>query len=284
MVASLRYEEYTVAWIAVLPIEVFAARQVLDKEHKGQFPWYPGDSYIYRAGEINGHKIVIASLPAGENPGVGSAAALVTQVKIRFPRIRFALLVGIAAGLPDFPPGSQRRSDTGDVAEFRDIRLGDVLVAQPHKASTGIVHYDFGTDTPDEFRLIGRSAETSTRAKLAKKLNDVQKFKNINFRCPGPTEDQLYASDDSNAPLVQREARDGAQRLRVCLIGLEMEAAGAMHAFPTAVIRGVCDYGDNRKNKQWQPYAAAAAAVYAWGMLCTFGTFGEGVGDGAQGQ
>lgn len=52
------------------------------------------------------------------------------------------------------------------------------------------------------------------------------------------------------------------------LIGLEMEAAGVMNTLPTGVIRGVCDYGDGHKNKEWQPYAAAVAAVYAKGILC----------------
>jgi nucleoside phosphorylase len=53
------------------------------------------------------------------------------------------------------------------------------------------------------------------------------------------------------------------------LIGLEMEAAGVMNTLPTGVIRGVCDYGDSHKNKDWQPYAAAVAAVYAKGILYT---------------
>jgi nucleoside phosphorylase len=51
------------------------------------------------------------------------------------------------------------------------------------------------------------------------------------------------------------------------LIGLEMEAAGTMDAIPVGVIRGVCDYGDAQKNKEWQPYAAAMAAAYAKAVL-----------------
>ncbi len=51
------------------------------------------------------------------------------------------------------------------------------------------------------------------------------------------------------------------------IIGLEMEAAGTMNCIPVGVIRGVCDYGDERKNKNWQPYAAAMAAAYAKAIL-----------------
>lgn len=47
----------------------------------------------------------------------------------------------------------------------------------------------------------------------------------------------------------------------------EMEAAGLMNRFPCVVIRGICDYADSHKNKQWQGYAAMAAAAYAKDLL-----------------
>jgi hypothetical protein len=49
----------------------------------------------------------------------------------------------------------------------------------------------------------------------------------------------------------------------------EMEAAGLMDIFPCLVIRGICDYSDSHKNKDWQEYAAAAAAAYARELLLT---------------
>jgi hypothetical protein len=47
----------------------------------------------------------------------------------------------------------------------------------------------------------------------------------------------------------------------------EMEAAGIMNEFPSIVIRGICDYADSHKNKEWQGYAAATAAAYAKELL-----------------
>ncbi|GJC85752.1 hypothetical protein ColLi_08590 [Colletotrichum liriopes] len=47
----------------------------------------------------------------------------------------------------------------------------------------------------------------------------------------------------------------------------EMEAAGLMNHFPCLVIRGVCDYADSHKNKQWQGFAAMTAAAYAADIL-----------------
>lgn len=43
----------------------------------------------------------------------------------------------------------------------------------------------------------------------------------------------------------------------------EMEAAGIMNHLPCLVVRGVCDYCDAHKNKEWQVYAALVAATYA---------------------
>lgn len=47
----------------------------------------------------------------------------------------------------------------------------------------------------------------------------------------------------------------------------EMEAAGLMNNFPCLVIRGICDYSDTHKNKEWQGYAAMVAAAYAKDLL-----------------
>lgn len=47
----------------------------------------------------------------------------------------------------------------------------------------------------------------------------------------------------------------------------EMEAAGLMNQFPCLVIRGICDYSDTHKNKEWQGYAAMTAAAYAKELL-----------------
>jgi nucleoside phosphorylase len=46
-----------------------------------------------------------------------------------------------------------------------------------------------------------------------------------------------------------------------------MEAAGLMDHFPCLVIRGICDYSDTHKNKEWQGYAAMTAAAYAKDLL-----------------
>lgn len=61
--------------------------------------------------------------------------------------------------------------------------------------------------------------------------------------------------------------RDKLSRERDVLC-FEMEAAGLMNHFPCLVIRGICDYSDSHKNKEWQGYAAMVAAGYAKDLLC----------------
>jgi nucleoside phosphorylase len=51
------------------------------------------------------------------------------------------------------------------------------------------------------------------------------------------------------------------------VICFEMEAAGLMDTLPCLIIRGICDYSDSHKSKEWQRYAAATAAAYARELL-----------------
>ena len=54
---------------------------------------------------------------------------------------------------------------------------------------------------------------------------------------------------------------------QIDVLCFEMEAAGLMNQFPFLVIRGICDYADSHKNKQWQGYVAMTAAAYARRLL-----------------
>jgi len=51
------------------------------------------------------------------------------------------------------------------------------------------------------------------------------------------------------------------------MLCLETEAAGLMDNFPCLVIRGISNYSDSHKNKNWRPYAAVVAAAYAKELL-----------------
>jgi nucleoside phosphorylase len=59
----------------------------------------------------------------------------------------------------------------------------------------------------------------------------------------------------------------GAAKAALGMLCFEREAAGLMNNFPCLVIRGICDYADTHKSKDWLGYAAAAAAACAKELL-----------------
>ncbi|KAL9093551.1 MAG: hypothetical protein Q9165_003946 [Trypethelium subeluteriae] len=73
---------------------------------------------------------------------------------------------------------------------------------------------------------------------------------------------EIYFGKVASGDLVIKSEihRDEIAR-REKVIAFEMEGAGAWDHFPTVVIKGVCDYADSHKNKEWQGYAAATAAA-----------------------
>ncbi|KAJ5279984.1 hypothetical protein N7478_005356 [Penicillium angulare] len=67
--------------------------------------------------------------------------------------------------------------------------------------------------------------------------------------------------------------KSGEERDRVAsvhnLLAFEMEGAGVWDEMPCIIIKGVCDYADSHKNKDWQHFAAATAAsatkaLFSW--------------------
>jgi nucleoside phosphorylase len=294
---------YTVAWIAPLEIEARAALHVLDNRHRGQFPWRHGYNHLFHAGDINRNNVIIATLPVGEPYGTGSAAALAGEIKTFFPNIQFGLLVGVAAGLPNLSRTPARDIRLGDVLVglpegesaglvaydlgketkngFQPLRSGHVLATTEKivRAAIGHIKIEAPNDA-DIFLPFYESIKDKEHA-------------NGTFRDPGQDQDDLYETDENGIErLVEREPRQDSKRIRVWygsigsgekliknaetrnklrdrydIIGLEMEAAGTMNQIPVGVIRGVCYYGDEHRNKLWQPYAAAMAAAYAKAVL-----------------
>src|SRR5689334_13864351 len=82
----------------------------------------------YTWGRMGKHNIVIASLTAGVY-GTTSAATTVSSMLSSLPQIKIGLLVGIGGGIT--------RPDEGI-----DIRLGDIVISQPDRATGVVVQYD----------------------------------------------------------------------------------------------------------------------------------------------
>lgn len=292
----LRPELYTVGWLCALPIELEAATKMLDKQHRGQ-PQQADHPNLYTLGRIHNHNVVIVCLPAGKT-GTSSAAAVVAQMRSKFPSIQHTFMVGVGGGVP-----------SDDAA----VRLGDVVVSQPYMEHGGVVQYDFGKSTPSGFIRTGfvnapppilLSVVTELRAKYHEHQANISKIlSTFSHRCDYAGPDILFKStyehvggaecDMCDKDMVMHRTprgsedivvhygtiasgnqviRDGVIRDRLSLelggvLCFEMEAAGFMSAFPGLIIRGICDYADSHKNKKWQPYAAVTAAAVAKEIL-----------------
>ncbi|KAH8700559.1 Pfs domain protein [Talaromyces proteolyticus] len=122
------HEDYSIAWICALPVEVAAATAMLDEIHETPPPKPINDPNAYTLGKLNGHLVVIACLPNGIY-GTVSAATVMSHLYSTFPHIQFALMVGIGGGVP---------------SKENDIRLGDVVVSKPTGQHSGVIQYDYG--------------------------------------------------------------------------------------------------------------------------------------------
>ncbi|OWT43263.1 Pfs, NACHT and WD domain protein [Pochonia chlamydosporia 170] len=132
-----RHESYTVAVICAIGFEMSAVRYMLDREHP-RLPPKQGDSNLYVLGELSGHNVVLACLPGIQ--GKGAAATVATNIARTFPSIEWRFLVGIGGGVP---------------SDKHDLRLGDVVVSMPEGQYGGVIQYDLGKDTEDDFQLKG---------------------------------------------------------------------------------------------------------------------------------
>lgn len=303
---SLAYKDYTVGWICALPVEMAAAKAMLDEVH-ADLPANPYDENTYILGRICSHNVVVACLPTGII-GPMPAATVATQMLSTFPSIRFTLMVGIGGGVP-----SQA-----------DIRLGDVVVAKPTRDHGGVVRYDYPKTVkectikrtimlskPPRVLLTALSKLQATHILTGPRIHSFlceieskypllastlrhqgqDSLVNPNYHSRPPSA-RIYRTFNTHRPLnsPNRHRERNTPHIHYGLIAsgnqvvkdskirdhlakesgilcFEMEAAGLLDTFPCLVIRGISDYADANKNDVWQGYAAATAAAYAKELL-----------------
>ncbi|KAK6356949.1 hypothetical protein TWF718_001286 [Orbilia javanica] len=176
----LDVREYTVGWVCALPVEHAAATSMLDEEHEDP-PYSDDDTNIYTLGRMLGHNVVIVCLPAGLI-GSASATAAAIEMKAKFPGIQFGFLVGVGGGVPS----------------AADIRLGDVVISQPHLQHGGVVQYDFGKHCPGGFQ---RTGFLNTPPKYL--LNAVSKLISNHIRGKNTVQNHLAAA--TSMPVFSRQ-------------------------------------------------------------------------------
>ncbi|PYI25984.1 hypothetical protein BP00DRAFT_440335 [Aspergillus indologenus CBS 114.80] len=224
---------------------------------------HPNDKNAYTLGAISGHNVVIACLPAGTY-GTTSAATVASSMFFTFGSIRHLLMVGIGGGIP---------------SESNDVRLGDVVVSVPTPGCEGVIQYDYGkTIQEGYFERTGTLSKPSPSLLAARTCVNCD-ANNLILR-PERQDTQPvvhYGLIASGNQVIKHAGTRDRLAAKLKILCFEMEAAGLMDSFPCLVIRGISDYADSHKNKQWQGYAAATAAAYAKELLSVINATGPRV-------
>ena len=299
--------DYTVGWICALPTEYLAAQEFLDEEHDRPESLPAHSKNDYTLGQIGRHNVAIATMPLGEYGIASAArvaeemlhsfpnirVGLMVGIGGGAPSKRHDIRLGdVVVSIPGNGHGGVLQFDFGKTIQGQSFQLTGYLDQPPTVLRTAVA----GLKT--QYERKGHQLDQAIENILANNRRLVRKYKR-----PDPATDILYKSDytsdhqvvsDSELPVeILREQRgddedslmihygliassnslmkDAHARDKLALekdvLCFEMEAAGLMNNFPCLVIRGICDYSDSHKNKEWQGYAAMAAAAYAKEIL-----------------
>ncbi|KAF5547693.1 vegetatible incompatibility het-e-1 [Fusarium mexicanum] len=285
------YERYTIAWICALPKELAAAKAVLDEVHE-LLPNQKNDNNSYTLGNIGCHNIAIACLPI-DGYGTNNAVNLLTNLRRTFTSIELSLMVGIGGGVPsqdfdirlgDIVVGTRVvQHDLGKIIGSGQIQhtavprtldhmIGKVLSClqaehQPHSSRIPVILQEkfrqlpgyARPTTPD--RLFESAYQHSSQASSCAECSPLALLERRERSSNDP---YIYFGTIASGNQVIKDSmvRDMLAK-ELDAICFEMEAAGLPDIVPCLPVRGICDYSDSHKSKEWQEYAAATAAAFA---------------------
>lgn len=285
--------------MCALPLELQALLAIFDEQTTVR----AGTNYdvIYHSGRIGKHYAIVACLPYGRI-GSAPAAYLAGCMKDAFPYLKYRFLVGIAGGIPH-QSYDLRLGDIVIGTKIVQYDFGKQLpngmfqrTREPFHAPSFVAN-----------SLSGLKADVDVGKQIGQimlLMKDRRPLQN-QWTHPGQDQDRLFKADyDHTAEpdnsrcekcdiemMVTREPRsdllpmwyggliasanqvmrDGRSRdlLKSSLteiLAVEMEAAG-LENYEFGIIRGICDYADSHKHKQWQHYASATAAAFTKVLL-----------------
>lgn len=283
--------------ITALPREYEAVTKILKNPRvdRGREPGKLDRDYyhgVIRSDSGGEHNVVLALIGKGNNAAAVRATILLNQ----YSSIDSIFMVGVAAGVPD----SQ---------ESLHVRLGDIVVCDEFgviqtdmvKEYTGRTEYNPPPRPPAQAWLTRADlylAALPNKPRYWSYLDSILVELGISRPHRAPLRDSPWisgrkASKQPTRPLGQRmmpKVHRGriasanmvlnTKRIRDKLKDLfkirafEMESSGIAEAAWASgkgyfVVRGICDFANDDKNKTWQPYAAAAAAAFTRDLIET---------------
>lgn len=296
-------DAFQIGWICALPIEAAAATEMLDEKLDNLEFQDPEDSNAYTLGRIGAHYIVIAFLPMGEYGNNSATAVAINMIRTFSKYLRIGLMVGIGGGIPSTahdirlgdivvscPRGKSPavvQYDMGKVGSNGSFDRTGSLNSPPKSLLTalGKMQSDMLREDPlyPQYMRTAIERTNRTRKSFGRPTHQDRLFTiehehadtmSVCDNCPAEWEvrrDERENDDpqphygiiaSGNSVIKHGRTRENL-RLETGALCFEMEAAGLMMDFPCLIIRGICDYSDSHKNKDWQGYAALAAASYA---------------------
>jgi nucleoside phosphorylase len=299
----LTHDDYSVACICPMGVELAPVEAMLDEIHQS-LPT-SRDKNSYTLGRMGVHNIVIAVMPEiGNNSAATVATQLLNDfTSIRFGLL-VGIGGGIPGdGEDDIRLGdvvvSKPTATFGGVVQFDEGRVNSggkfertgalkkppaVLLANVQRLESQ--HRRIGNQIPKYLSEMLERFPIMEEEYVYRGIEHDQLFEATYNHISGKTCRQCDRSKvvernlrRSLAPRIHYGTigssnvviKDGITREQLRedlgILCVEMEAAGLMDEFSCLVVRGICDYADSHKNKQWQAYAAAAAAAYAKELL-----------------
>ncbi|EXL91752.1 hypothetical protein FOIG_15075 [Fusarium odoratissimum NRRL 54006] len=293
---------FKAAIICALPLEFDAIRSLFDSIWQEQHHHYgklKGDTNHYVNGRIGDLDVVVLLLYSMGKVSAGTAAA---RLQCSYPELEVVFLAGICGGIPEVqsPNGGKRAVLLGDVvvsshmvqydfgrrsAEILErIQQSNPKYQHPGSASDRLYEptYQHQIDTLVLCTCFSSPSLICERCRgvSCDEAGCDEKF--LVARCRLQEKMLLEEQGDiceAQKPLIflgrfgsgdtvlkSSKDRDGlAERLGIA--AFEMESAGLWEDLPCVVVKGVCDYADSHKNKEWQNFAAATSASVVKALL-----------------
>ncbi|KAL2803394.1 putative wd40 protein [Aspergillus granulosus] len=300
-------EEYQIGWICALPVEAAAAQEMLDENFGTLEKQDNSDTNIYTLGRIGKHFVAIACLGGQYGTTSATTVAnnmmrtfsnslrfgLMVGIGGGIPSAAHDIRLGdIVVSYPTGTCGGVVQHDMGKIGDCGKFTRTGSLNSPPRSLLAAVNQMRAAAFREDPLypAYIQQAIERNTRTRRNFSRPDQQfdRFFQTRHRHPSNAatcdgclpeweveRDARYDSEpqlfygivaSGNSVVKDGKTRDRLRRKTGALC-FEMEAAGLMQDFPCIVIRGICDYADSHKNKQWQGYAALAAASYTKELL-----------------
>ncbi|KAE8325085.1 hypothetical protein BDV39DRAFT_207208 [Aspergillus sergii] len=299
------HADYMFAWICALPLELAAASAMLDETYPSLPATTVHNAYTL--GKVQGHNIVLTCLPAGIYGTTSATAVVShlqsTFPNLRYgilvgigggvPGKRIDIRLGdVVVSKPTGSSGGVIQYDFGKAIKGGHFQSIGMLNQPPMVFLTAISQLEANYIRNKVGPILDKVAEVFSRNpdmenafsrpsigdRLFRSTYDHPSSESSCITCD-PAEEIKRLPRPSKEPHIHygtiasgnRVIKDGRERDTIAqefdTLCFEMEAAGIMNHLPCLVVRGICDYCDSHKNKEWQGYAAFVAAIYAKSLL-----------------